>query len=220
MKKSIGGESLFLPTRISRYPLEAGVDEVGRGCLAGPVVAAAIILPEDFKVKGLTDSKKLTAQQRQLFLQIIKEEALAYAIGVVSAPEIDSINILQATFVAMNKAVENLAIRPEYIVVDGNRFLPSPLNATIPYQTLIKGDAYLASIAAASILAKEYRDQLMKDLSISYPQYDWENNVGYGTPKHLNAIARYGLTPYHRRSFAPCQKGLQEGQERRQSLPL
>lgn len=194
-----------LPNRLIPSRLEAGIDEVGRGCLAGPVVAAAVILPADCHIEGLHDSKKLSARSRETLTLLIKEQALAYAIAEVSSEEIDRLNILQATYKAMNKAIAELTIAPEYLLIDGNRFKPQH---NTPFETIVKGDDTVASIAAASILAKTYRDHLMQDLASVYPGYDWENNVGYGTPKHLQGIHSLGLTPLHRRSFAPCQPTL------------
>ncbi|MDO5016879.1 MAG: ribonuclease HII [Porphyromonas sp.] len=196
---------MILPNRIVADRLEAGIDEVGRGCLAGPVVAAAVILPEDICIEGLHDSKKLTAKKRELLTERIKEVAIAYAVAEVPPAEIDRLNILQATYRAMNSAVASLAVSPEFLLVDGNRFRAE---SDIPYQTIVGGDDKVASIAAASILAKTYRDHLMHRLAIAYPGYDWEHNVGYGTAKHIEAIKRLGITPLHRRSFAPCQPTL------------
>lgn len=194
-----------LPNRLVPSRLEAGIDEVGRGCLAGPVVAAAVILPEDLHIEGLMDSKKLSPKRREELAYLIKGEALAYAIEEVSPEVIDRINILQATFRAMNQAINALSITPEYLLIDGNKFRNE---GKIPYETIVGGDDRVASIAAASILAKVHRDHLMVTLAQDYPQYDWENNMGYGTPKHLNAIHLHGITPHHRRSFAPCQPTL------------
>lgn len=194
-----------LPNRLKKDRLEAGVDEVGRGCLAGPVVAAAVILPEDCAIEGLHDSKKLSALKREQLSIQIKEQAIAYAIGEIAPEHIDRVNILQATFLAMTQSIQRLQTPPEYLLIDGNRF-HSPLD--IPYETIIGGDDKVASIAAASILAKVYRDNMMKAYALEYPEYDWEHNMGYGTKKHLLAIKNYGITPLHRKSFGPCQPTL------------
>ncbi|MBO5933802.1 MAG: ribonuclease HII [Bacteroidaceae bacterium] len=178
--------------------IEAGCDEAGRGCLAGPVFAAAVILPQDFSNDLLNDSKQLTEKQRYLLRPIIEKEALAWAVGVVSAEEIDKINILAASFLAMHRAVDDLKIRPEHLLIDGNRFKPY---GNVPFTTIVKGDGKMASIAAASILAKTYRDDFMNKIAVEYPQYDWLSNKGYPTVKHRNAIKEYGITPYHRKSF-------------------
>ena len=178
--------------------LEAGCDEAGRGCLAGSVFAAAVILPPDFKNEILTDSKKLTEKKRYELRPIIEKEALAWAVGVVEPKEIDKINILNASFLAMHRAIEQLKVKPEYLLIDGNRFKPYK---KIPYSTIVKGDATYLSIAAASILAKTYRDDYMNELHALYPQYDWNNNKGYPTKKHRQGIKEFGVTPYHRGSF-------------------
>ena len=177
--------------------IEAGCDEAGRGCLAGPVYAAAVILPKDFSNELLNDSKKLTETQRYALREVIEREALAWAVGVVTAAEIDEINILKASFLAMQRAVEQLKIVPEHLLIDGNRFTPY----RIPYTTVVKGDAKFMSIAAASILAKTYRDDYMLGISRDYPQYDWQKNKGYPTPKHRAAIREHGATPHHRMTF-------------------
>jgi ribonuclease HII len=177
--------------------IEAGCDEAGRGCLAGPVYAAAVILPKDFSNELLNDSKKLTETQRYALREVIEREALAWAVGVVTAAEIDEINILKASFLAMQRAVEQLKIVPQHLLIDGNRFTPYK----IPYTTVVKGDAKFMSIAAASILAKTYRDDYMLGISRDYPQYDWQKNKGYPTPKHRAAIREYGATPHHRMTF-------------------
>lgn len=195
----------LLPPRLVSSRLEAGVDEVGRGCLAGPVCAAAVILPPDFSLPGLTDSKKLSHPQREAFDREIRARALAFGIGVASVVEIDHLNILGATFLAMERAISRLSPLPEYLVIDGNRYRS---HLDIPYETLVGGDGILASIAAASILAKVYRDRLMFALSQEYPRYGWDRNVGYGTAEHLEALLRYGVTPHHRRSFSPCRPTL------------
>ena len=177
--------------------IEAGCDEAGRGCLAGPVYAAAVILPKDFSNELLNASKKLTETQRYALREVIEREALAWAVGVVTAAEIDEINILKASFLAMQRAVEQLKIVPEHLLIDGNRFTPYK----IPYTTVVKGDAKFMSIAAASILAKTYRVDYMLGICRDYPQYDWQKNKGYPTPKHRAAIREYGATPHHRMTF-------------------
>ncbi|ODS84704.1 MAG: ribonuclease HII [Cytophagaceae bacterium SCN 52-12] len=181
----------------SRY-VEAGLDEVGRGCLAGPVVAAAVILPADYSHGLLNDSKQLTAQQRMLIGEDIIREAVDWAIAEVSHEEIDRINILKASFLAMHRAVDRLKTAPEHLLVDGNRFTPYPM---LPHTCIVKGDSQYCSIAAASVLAKNYRDRLMGDLAREYPQYGWEHNVGYPTIAHRRALLEFGITPYHRKSF-------------------
>ena len=178
--------------------IEAGCDEAGRGCLAGPVFAAAVILPKDFAHDTLTDSKKLNVKQRYLLRDEIKEKAVAWAVASCDNHEIDKINILKASVRAMHKAVEQLAVRPEFLIIDGNYFIHYP---DIPHKSIIKGDALFYSIAAASVLAKTYRDDYMMALALDYPQYHWEKNKGYPSSEHRNAIAKYGITPYHRRSF-------------------
>ena len=178
--------------------LEAGTDEAGRGCLAGPVTAAAVILPETVNLPLLNDSKKLTERQRFLLRPLIEEQALAYAITFVSPEEIDQINILNASIKAMHLALEQLALTPEHIVVDGNRFKPFK---NIPHQCIIKGDGKFQNIAAASILAKTYRDDYMRELSKTFPQYGWKQNKGYPTKNHRNAIVIHGKTKHHRNSF-------------------
>lgn len=178
--------------------VEAGCDEAGRGCLAGAVYAAAVILPPDYKNELLNDSKKLTEKQRYQLRPIIEKEALAWAVGVVTPQEIDKINILNASFLAMHRALDKLALRPEYILVDGNRFKPYQ---SVPYTTVVKGDGKYLSIAAASILAKTYRDDYMNALHQEYPMYDWLSNKGYPTKKHREAIHRFGTSPYHRMSY-------------------
>lgn len=178
--------------------IEAGCDEAGRGCLAGPVYAAAVILPQDFHNDLLNDSKQLTEKQRYQLRPIIEKEALAWAVGVVSAEEIDKINILAASFLAMHRAIDALKIVPEHLLIDGNRFKKYK---DIPFTTVVKGDGKMASIAAASILAKTYRDDYMNRIAEEYPQYDWLSNKGYPTVKHRSAIKEYGITPHHRKSF-------------------
>ena len=178
--------------------IEAGCDEAGRGCLAGAVYAAAVILPADYRNELLNDSKKLTERQRYRLREVIERDALAWAVGVVSPEEIDKINILNASFLAMHRAVDQLSIRPQHLLIDGNRFNPY---RGIPHTTVIKGDGKYLSIAAASILAKTYRDDYMNCLHKEYPMYDWKGNKGYPTKKHREAIRLYGTTPYHRMTF-------------------
>lgn len=178
--------------------LEAGCDEAGRGCLAGPVVAAAVMLPKSFKNKLLNDSKQLTEKQRMQLRPIILEKAVAWGIGSCSPQEIDEINILKASFLAMHRAVAQLANTPELLLIDGNRFTPYP---NIPHHCQIKGDATYLHIAAASILAKTERDLLMENLHEQYPQYNWKSNKGYPTKAHRQAIREHGATPHHRASF-------------------
>lgn len=182
----------------NKHVVEAGLDEAGRGCLAGPVVAAAVILPKDYKHALLNDSKQLTKKQRNGLREEIMRDALAYQVAQASEAEIDKINISKASFLAMHRAVEALHIQPEHLLVDGNRFVPYPL---IPHTCIIKGDEKFLSIAAASILAKTYRDDLMEQLALEYPGYRWHENAGYPTLYHRNAILQNGLTPYHRTSF-------------------
>ncbi|MFD2033458.1 ribonuclease HII [Belliella marina] len=178
--------------------LEAGCDEVGRGCLCGPVVAAAVILPADYADELINDSKKLSKSNRESLALEIKKYAIAWAIAEASVEEIDQINILNASFLAMNRAIESLSTNPEHLLIDGNRF---KTNNSIPYSCIIKGDGKYASIAAASILAKVYRDDLMCEYASKYPGYSWEKNAGYPTLAHREGIRKLGLTPIHRKSF-------------------
>ena len=178
--------------------VEAGCDEAGRGCLAGSVYAAAVILPPDYHNERLNDSKKLTARQRYALRQDIERDAVAWAVGIVTPQEIDQINILNASILAMHRALDQLQVRPEAIIVDGNRFKPY---RDLPHTTIVKGDGKYLSIAAASILAKTYRDDEMIRLAQEYPDYDWQHNMGYPTRKHREAIRQHGVTPYHRRTF-------------------
>ena len=178
--------------------VEAGCDEAGRGCLAGSVFAAAVILPPDYENELLNDSKQLSEKKRYLLRSMIEKDALAWAVGVVTAVEIDKINILNASFLAMHRALDTLSVRPEAIIVDGNRFKPYQ---DVPHTTIVKGDGKYLSIAAASILAKTYRDDYMKAIAEEFPQYDWRSNKGYPTKKHRAAIKEYGISPYHRKSF-------------------
>lgn len=178
--------------------IEAGCDEAGRGCLAGAVYAAAVILPHDFHNELLNDSKQLSEKQRYALREVIEKEAVAWAVGVVTPEEIDKINILNASFLAMHRAIDGLKVRPQHLLIDGNCFNKYQ---DLPHTTIVKGDGKYLSIAAASILAKTYRDDYMKELHEAYPQYDWKGNKGYPTPKHRAAIAQYGITPYHRKTF-------------------
>lgn len=188
---------LLAPGSFGSFP-EAGCDEAGRGCLAGPVAAAAVIMPEGWNHPLLDDSKKLTRKLRDQLRTIIEKEALHWAVVMVEAEEIDRINILQASITGMHRALQQLALPPELILVDGNRFRPYP---GIPHRTEIKGDGRFVSIAAASILAKTHRDALMESLHHTHPEYGWDGNAGYPTPKHREAIRQFGITPYHRKSF-------------------
>ena len=206
MKKSISTKEIQniksqenkLLANFSSYNLECGCDEAGRGCLAGPVVAAAVILPPDFHCPLLNDSKQLTEKERELLRPIIESEALAWAVAEVDNLEIDKINILNASILAMHRAVDKLHIRPEFIIVDGNRFKPY---SDILHQTIVKGDSKYLSIAAASVLAKTHRDELMQQLNAEFPNYDWNKNKAYPTIKHREAIRQNGTTPYHRMSY-------------------
>ena len=181
------------PTKI-----EAGCDEAGRGCLAGPVVAAAVVLPHDYSNPLLNDSKKLTERQRKLLRPQIEQAALSFAVYMVAPEEIDRLNILRATFHAMNMAVAQLAVRPDLLLIDGNRFINE---SSVPFVCIVKGDAQLQPIAAASILAKTYRDEYMEAQHLQYPHYGWDRNKGYPTPAHYAAIEQYGITPLHRKSY-------------------
>lgn len=178
--------------------VEAGCDEAGRGCLAGSVYAAAVIFPENYQNEELNDSKKLTDKHRKQLREIIQRDAVAWAVGIVTPEEIDKINILNASILAMHRALDQLKVRPEAVIVDGNRFKSYQ---SLPHTTIVKGDGKYLSIAAASILAKTYRDDYMDKLAEEYPQYDWLSNKGYPTKKHREAIRQYGITPYHRKTF-------------------
>ena len=182
----------------SSFNIECGTDEAGRGCLAGPVTAAAVILPEDFKNSILNDSKQLSERKRDILKPIIEEQALNFGVAHVFQEEIDSINILNASILAMHKSIEKLIQKPEFIIVDGNKF--KPLN-NIPFETIIKGDGKYLSIAAASILAKTHRDIYMNQIHKEFPMYNWKKNKGYPTKEHREAIKKYGITKYHRKSF-------------------
>ena len=177
---------------------EAGCDEAGRGCLAGPVVAAAVILPNSFENEFLNDSKKLSEKQRRKLRIVIESEALAWAVEMVSNEEIDKINILNASFLAMNRAVQKLPIVPGHLLIDGNRFRPQ---VDIPFTCMVKGDGRFCSIAAASILAKTWRDELMEKIHLEFPHYNWKRNKGYPTRDHRKAIEQFGITKYHRKSY-------------------
>lgn len=190
---------MALKSHFSEKPLlECGCDEVGRGCLAGPVCAAAVIFPYDYVNAEINDSKQLTAAKREQLRQIIERDAVAYAVAEISERKIDEINILNASILGMNEAVGKLSVKPEFLLIDGNKFKDQ---WQIPYQCVVKGDVTYLSIAAASILAKTYRDDLMVRLDAEYPMYDWKNNKGYPSPKHIAAVHQYGMSPYHRRSF-------------------
>jgi ribonuclease HII len=186
---------------LKHYPLNkliAGCDEAGRGCLAGPVVAAAVILPKNFKNKILNDSKLLSEKKRDLLRKVIEKQATCWAIGIVSPEEIDKINILNASFLAMHRAIKKLYVEPEFLIIDGNRFNPYQ---AINHECIIKGDGKYLAIAAASVLAKTYRDDIMKKLAVEFPYYIWEKNKGYPTKKHRNAIEKIGISKHHRKSF-------------------
>ena len=187
-----------LLTNFSGKLLECGCDEAGRGCLAGPVVAAAVILPADFDCPTLNDSKQLSEKQREQLRPFIEENALAWAVAIVDNNEIDEINILNASILAMHRAIDQLKVSPEFIIVDGNKFKPY---AAVPHQTIVKGDSKYLSIAAASVLAKTHRDALMLQLHAEFPMYDWAQYKAYPTLKHRNAIRLNGVTPYHRMSY-------------------
>lgn len=178
--------------------IEAGCDEAGRGCLAGSVYAAAVILPKDYSNDRLNDSKQLTAKQRYALREEIQRDAIAWAVGIVTAEEIDRINILNASILAMHRAIDGLSVAPQTLIIDGNRFRPYH---DLPYATIVKGDGKYLSIAAASILAKTYRDDYMKELHKQYPFYGWDHNAGYPTREHRQGIAEHGLSPYHRLTF-------------------
>ena len=188
----------MLEAKYSTCRLEAGCDEAGRGCLAGPVVAAAVILPEGFRNELLNDSKQLTEKQREELRPLIEQEATAWAVALVDNEEIDRVNILKASILAMHRALDALEVRPEYILVDGNRFLPY---GETPYACIVKGDGKYMSIAAASVLAKTHRDEYMRQLDKEYPAYHWAKNKGYPTRDHREAIAAHGISPLHRRTF-------------------
>lgn len=195
MSKEIHLQKYMQPDRI-----EAGCDEAGRGPLAGPVYAAAVILPPDFHHPLLNDSKQMSERSRDILRPIIEKEAVAWAVEAVSAEEIDKLNILVASITGMQCAVRRLAVRPDFLLIDGNRFRPFD---GFQYQTVVHGDATYASIAAASVLAKTWRDEFMRKIAAEYPQYGWERNMGYPTAEHIKAVKEFGYTPYHRMSFHP-----------------
>lgn len=188
----------MLRSSLTENLVEAGCDEVGRGCLAGPVVAAAVILPKNYKHDLLNDSKQLTKEERLTVREDILRDALAWAVAEVSHTEIDEINILNASFRAMHLAIDQLAVKPQMLLIDGNRYRTSQ---DLPYECIVKGDAAYFSIAAASVLAKTYRDDLMRRLAMEFPGYGWETNMGYPTDEHRDGIRKLGITPLHRRSF-------------------
>ncbi len=189
---------MLLPFYNKENLIEAGCDEAGRGCLAGSVYAAAVILPPDYENSALNDSKQLTARRRYALREEIERDAVAWALGIVTPDEIDKINILNASILAMHRALDALKVRPQYIIVDGNRFKPY---GKTPATTIVKGDGKYLSIAAASILAKTYRDDYMAQLHKGYPHYGWDHNAGYPTKAHREGIRKHGLTPYHRLTF-------------------
>jgi len=205
-------ETNGLKGNFSKFRLECGCDEAGRGCLAGPVVAAAVILPIDFENSLLNDSKQLTEKERDALRPIIEKRALAWAVAEVDNHEIDEINILNASILAMHRAIDKLSIRPEFIIVDGNKFKPY---ADIHHQTIVKGDSKYLSIAAASILAKTHRDEIMQALHAEFPVYDWDNNKAYPTPKHRDGIRKNGTTPYHRMTYDLFGERKQEEKNRK-----
>lgn len=205
MMKKIKTEKNALRRWMIEGIAEAGCDEAGRGCLAGPVSCAAVILPPDFQNNLLNDSKQLTAAQRDMLRPIIEREAMAWAVVMVEPEEIDRINILNASIAGMQRALDALQLKPEHVIVDGNRFSPW---RDVPYDTVVKGDATYMSIAAASVLAKTHRDELMKRLAAECPGYGWERNMGYPTREHLSALDSLGLTHYHRKTYGPCQPRL------------
>ncbi len=194
-------KNIKLQLFLQKGRIEAGCDEAGRGCLAGPVYAAAVILPANFENELLNDSKKLTEKQRYALRPDIESQALAYAVGIVDNNEIDRINILNASFLAMHRAIDQLKVKPQHLLIDGNRFKAYP---QIPHTCIVKGDGKFLSIAAASILAKTYRDDCMNALHQEFPRYDWLKNKGYPTLHHRKVILETGITGYHRKTFGPC----------------
>lgn len=194
----VHSKDIHLETYFNEGLVEAGCDEAGRGPLAGPVFAAAVILPPDFHHPLLNDSKQMSAKNRDLLREVIEKEAVSWAVEAVSAEEIDAVNILNASILGMQRAVRKLTTRPDFLLIDGNRFKPFD---GYRYQCFVKGDARFAQIAAASVLAKTYRDEHMSRLAKDYPQYGWERNMGYPTREHVDAIIKYGYSPHHRKSF-------------------
>lgn len=188
----------MLKLNYSGFEFEAGTDEAGRGCLSGPVVAAAVILPADFKHELLNDSKQLSEKKRKELRPFIEKNALAFSVAFIHQEEVDKLNVLQASITGMHRSIEQLKIKPEFIIVDGNRFKPFK---DIPSETIVKGDAKYMSIAAASVLAKTYRDEYMEKIHQDFPQYNWKKNKGYPTKEHRNAIREFGITNYHRKTF-------------------
>lgn len=188
---------MLLPN-YSGLTLEAGIDEAGRGCLAGPVVAAAVILPLNYRHASLNDSKKLSKSQREAIREDIRRDAVAWAVGLATPVEIDAVNILQATFLAMHRALDGLKLKPDYLIIDGNRF---KAYREVPHTCIVKGDAKYMAIAAASVLAKTYRDKLMAELAVAFKGYGWDRNAGYPTQRHREAISKIGATVHHRHSF-------------------
>ncbi len=188
----------MLKNNFSGYQFEAGTDEAGRGCLSGPVVAAAVILPLDYHNKLLNDSKQLSEAKRKKLRPIIEKDALAFGVSFINEKEVDQLNVLQASITGMQRAISMMSITPEYIIVDGNKFKPYK---DVPFETIVKGDAKYLSIAAASVLAKTYRDDFMEKIHKEFPFYNWKNNKGYPTKEHRKAIQEYGITKYHRKTF-------------------
>ncbi|WP_299673189.1 ribonuclease HII [uncultured Tenacibaculum sp.] len=188
----------MLQMNFSGFVLEAGTDEAGRGCLAGPVVAAAVILPEDFHHELLNDSKQISEKKRNILRPFIEENAIAHAVCFIDNEEVDKLNVLQSSIVGMHRSLERLKTQPEFIIIDGNKFKPYK---EIPYETIVKGDAKFMSIAAASVLAKTYRDDFMEKIHKEFPEYNWKKNKGYPTKEHREAIRNFGATKYHRKSF-------------------
>lgn len=188
----------MLASSFQKKFIEAGCDEAGRGCLAGPVYAAAVILPSNYKNSLLNDSKKLSEKNRNLLRTEIEKDAIAFGVGIVTNQEIDEINILNASFLAMHRAIEKLTTTPGLLIIDGNRFTPYPF---IPHKCIVKGDAKFLSIAAASVLAKTYRDEYLEKIHLEFPVYDWNKNKAYPTKKHREAIIKHGITPFHRKSY-------------------
>ena len=188
----------MLKNNFSGYQFEAGTDEAGRGCLSGPVVAAAVILPLDYHNKLLNDSKQLSEAKRKKLRPIIEKDALAFGVSFINEKEVDQLNVLQASITGMHRAISIMSITPEYIIVDGNKFKPYK---DVPFETIVKGDAKYLSIAAASVLAKTYRDDFMEKIHKEFPFYNWKNNKGYPTKEHRKAIQEYGITKYHRKTF-------------------